>query len=82
MVITMTPEQSKMARAGLGWPLTQLAAEARIGRATAARFELGEPVQAETIEAIRNAFVAKGVEIIDAGQISKSGGPGVRLIAG
>lgn len=68
-----------MARAGLGWSLTQMAKEAGIGRATAARFELGEPVQAESVTAIRSAFTDAGVEIIGAGETSETGGPGVRM---
>jgi transcriptional regulator with XRE-family HTH domain len=77
----MTPEQSKMARAGLGWSLTRLATEAHIGRATAARFELGEAVQDETVDAIRKAFTNAGVDLIQAGQQSKTGGAGVRFQA-
>jgi transcriptional regulator with XRE-family HTH domain len=63
----MTPEQSRMARAALKWSLTDLAAEAGVGRATAARFELGEPVTAETVAALRGAFEAKRVRFIDKG---------------
>jgi transcriptional regulator with XRE-family HTH domain len=80
MVITMTPEQSKMARAALGWSLTRLATEAGIGRATVARFELGETVQSDSVDALRRAFVNAGMELIEAGKASKAGGgPGVRI---
>jgi transcriptional regulator with XRE-family HTH domain len=82
MVITMTSEQSKMARAALGWSLTRLATEANIGRATAARFELGEQVQNDTVKAIRAAFAHAGIDMIDPGKPSKLGGAGVRFQAG
>jgi len=79
MVISMAPEQSKMARAALGWSLTRLATEAGIGRATAARFELGETVQLDSIAAMERAFSNAGIELIEAGRASRAGGgPGVR----
>jgi len=45
-----------MARAARGWTLTEMAEAAGVGRATAARFELGEPVKRDTIAAIRSAY--------------------------
>lgn len=81
MVITMSPEQSRMARAALGWSLTQLATEAKIGRATAARFELGDAVQKESVDAIIKAFDDAGLEIIERGKTLRAGGAGVRFKA-
>lgn len=79
MVISMTPEQSRMARAALGWSLTRLSTEAGIGRATAARFELGDAMNAESVAAIGKAFASAGLVLIEDGKISRAGGVGVRL---
>ena len=74
-----------MARAALGWSLTDLAAAAGLGRATIARFELGETVAEASITAMRTALESGGVEFIPAGAVVKSGkspnGAGVRLKA-
>ncbi len=56
----MTPTQSRMARAALKWSLSDLAKAARVGRATAARFELGEAVGDGPISAMRRALESKG----------------------
>ncbi len=72
-----------MARAALGWSLSELATQAGLGRATIARFELGDAVAADTMSAIREALERGGVEFISAGSIVRDGkggsGPGVRL---
>jgi transcriptional regulator with XRE-family HTH domain len=54
-----------MARAGLGWAITQLAENANVGRATVARFETGkgESIPA-TLAAIQRAFEAAGIEFL------------------
>ena len=74
-----------MARAALGWSLTDLAAAAGLGRATIARFELGETVAEASISAMRTALEGGGVEFIPAGAVVKPGkspsGAGVRLRA-
>lgn len=79
----MKPEQSKMARAALGWSLTDLATHASLGRATVARFELGETVAGNSVDAMRSALERGGVEFIAAGATIKDGkgsaGVGVRL---
>jgi transcriptional regulator with XRE-family HTH domain len=79
----MIPEQSKMARAALGWSLSELATHASLGRATVARFELGEVVATNSIDAMRGALEHGGVEFIAAGATVKDGkgpaGVGVRL---
>ena len=63
IVIAMTPTQSRMARAALKWSLTDLANQAGVGRATIARFELGDgETAADTIEKIRAALVNAGAD--------------------
>lgn len=59
-----------MARAALKWSLTDLAEAAGIGRASVARFELGETVAQSTIDAMRAAFEAKRVRFIDEGSFA------------
>lgn len=56
-----------MARACLKWSLTDLAAASGVGRATAARFELGEPVGDRAILAMRTALEVAGAKMIDKG---------------
>mgnify|MGYP003814373603 CR=1 FL=1 len=75
IVLMITAVQSKMARAALGWGVRDLAREANVGVSTVTRFEAGaEPIPA-TLEAIRRALEAAGVEFIP----ENGGGPGVRL---
>jgi transcriptional regulator with XRE-family HTH domain len=54
-----------MARAGIGWDITQLAHSAKVGRATVARFETGkgESIPA-TLAAIQRALEAAGIEFL------------------
>jgi hypothetical protein len=61
----ITPVQSKMARAGLGWSIKRLAIAAKVGVATVARFEVGrgETIPA-TQAAIQRALEAAGVEFL------------------
>lgn len=59
-----------MARALLKWSLTDLAEASGVGRATVARFELGEPVSAALVQAMRIALEAKRVRIIDTGKFA------------
>jgi|SRR5437588_6276828 len=61
----ITAAQSKMARAGLGWNIGQLAANANVGAATVARFETskGEIIPA-TLAAIQRALEAAGIEFL------------------
>ena len=58
----MNITQSKMARAALGWSLDELARAAGIAPRTVAKFETGGNVMPETVEAMRKAFVAQGVD--------------------
>lgn len=75
----MTPTQSKMARAGLGWSLPDLATASGVSRMTAVRFESGQTVAPETVTAIRTAYEANGVILLADGEKSSGGGAGVRL---
>lgn len=71
----MTPIQSKMARVALGWGTRDLAQKANVSPDTIARLERGERLRAGTMETIRTAFEAAGIEFIP----ENGGGAGVRL---
>lgn len=71
----MSPEQCKMARAGLGLGVRELAALADVSTNTITRLERGEALYPRTVEAIRSALEAAGVEFIP----ENGGGAGVRL---
>lgn len=66
----MTPTQSRMARAALGWSLSDLSKASGIGRATIARFENGSEVREENVAQLRAAFEAKRVRFIDSGKFA------------
>jgi transcriptional regulator with XRE-family HTH domain len=51
-----------MARAALGWSGADLAKAAGISARTVAKFELGQVVSADTVEAFRKALVQAGIE--------------------
>lgn len=71
----MTPEQSKMARAGLGMSVRELAERAKVSTNTVSRLEAGEELKVRTVEAIQRALEEAGVEFI----AENGGGAGVRL---
>ncbi|UUL84171.1 helix-turn-helix domain-containing protein [Sphingomonas qomolangmaensis] len=54
----------------LDWSLSDLAEAAGVGRATAARFELGQSVQDETAQALRSAFESRRIRFIDSGKMA------------
>jgi transcriptional regulator with XRE-family HTH domain len=64
-----------MARTALGWGVRDLAKYAKVGVDTISRFERGEALRERTIEDIRRAFEAAGIEFI----AENGGGPGLRL---
>lgn len=68
-----------MARAALRWSIDDLAAQAKVGRATIARFETGSAPRADTITALRETLETAGVILLDVGETSAGGGAGVRL---
>jgi transcriptional regulator with XRE-family HTH domain len=60
--------QCRMARAGLGLTLDDLAAASGVARRTIAKFENGGNVLPEKVEALRAALVAAGAEFINGGK--------------
>ena len=72
----MTPAQVRAARALIDWSQQRLADVSNIGVATIRNFEGGKSAaQNATLDVLRRALEAGGVEFIDA----NGGGPGVRL---
>jgi len=71
----MIAVQCKMARVALGLGVRDAAALAQVAPATISRLEAGEELKPRTIDAIRSAFEAAGVQFID----ENGGGAGVRL---
>lgn len=69
-VTSMNPLQSKMARTALGWSVTDLSTFSGVGRSTVARFELGQNVQPDRVQAMRRAFEGKGVQFVDSGKLA------------
>jgi len=67
----LAPEQSRAARAWLGWSQDQLAGTAKVSVSTIRDFEAGKraPI-ANNLEAIRRAFEASGVTFESAGGIA------------
>jgi len=72
-VMVFSPVQCRMARGALGLGIRDLAASANVSVDTVLRFERGEELKERTIETIRRAFEAAGVEFTNGDQ------PGVRL---
>ncbi|NJL09130.1 MAG: helix-turn-helix domain-containing protein [Methylacidiphilales bacterium] len=67
-----------MARAALGLTVRGLADAAGVSHDTIVRFEAGEELKPRTVDAIRRALEAAGVEFI----AENGGGAGVRLRKG
>jgi len=59
------PEQLRMARAGLGWTLQDLAGRAGVNPNTISRFEQGRDVMAGKLRRIEATLAAAGVRFID-----------------
>ena len=57
-----------MARAALEWSLDALATAAGVSRRTVLRFESGEAIQPEKMEAMRATLVAKGIVFTNGGK--------------
>lgn len=72
----MLPVQCRMARAALGLGVRELAAAAKVATDTVTRFERGDELKPRTIDALRLAFEAAGVEFTNGDK------PGVRLTKG
>ena len=71
----MNPVQCRMARAALQLGVRELAQIARVSPTTITRLERGESLHPRTVEAVRAALEAGGVEFIP----RDGGGVGVRL---
>lgn len=75
VVIKMNSIQCKMARVALGLGVRELASLANVAQATISRLERGEELKPATVQSIRTALEAAGVEFI----AENGGGAGVRL---
>lgn len=69
----MQAVQCRMARAAVGWGVRDLATEAKVSVDTVVRLEKGGVLKERTVDAIRRALEAAGVEFTNGDQ------PGVRL---
>jgi transcriptional regulator with XRE-family HTH domain len=77
--IMLTPQQSRAARAMLGWSREELAEKAGLSAGTVTGFELlGADSKISTLHKMRRALEAAGLEFIEQGQASLDGGSGVR----
>lgn len=75
----LSPLQSRLARAALGWSIKEAASAAGVGFNTLARFEVGGDTYAKTLQKITATYEAAGVTFLSAGQSSLDGGEGVRF---
>lgn len=66
-----------MARAALGLGVRDLAKAAEVSPDTIARFERGEELRTSTVETIRKALEAQGIQFLEGGQVATA--PGVAL---
>lgn len=71
----MNAAQMRMARAALGWGVRDLAEKAGITANTVTRIENGADAKQSTIDAMRSAFEAAGIEFIP----ENGGGAGIRF---
>lgn len=72
----MRPAHLRMARAGLGWTLKELAERAEVNLNTISRYEAGKEVLTGTANRIESVLSAQGVEFLYEDGFR---GPGVRL---
>lgn len=81
--MSLSSAQCRAARALIGWSQNQLVEASGVAKSTVANFEIGsrEP-HSRTLRDLRAALEAAGIEFLDDGQASASGGAGVRLKAG
>jgi len=75
VVNLMNAAQCKMARAALGWGVRDLATAAQVSTQTVTRFERGDRLKEPTIDILRSALEAAGIEFIP----ENGGGAGVRF---
>jgi transcriptional regulator with XRE-family HTH domain len=67
--VIMRIVQCRMARSGLRWTLDDFAHQSGVSRRTIARFELGEKVTPQTVEALRKTLERAGAKFVDEDQI-------------
>ena len=72
----MTPEQYKMAKAALGLSNPEVAGQTGLHRNTLNKLDKGEG-KASTVQLVRLTLEAKGIQFLEAGQVSV--GPGVAI---
>jgi transcriptional regulator with XRE-family HTH domain len=80
--LALAPEQCRAARAMLDWSVEELAARAHVTADWLAAFEQGrEPGDGFDHEAerLRRVLEEAGIELLDAGEASSGGGPGLRI---
>ncbi len=76
----LTPAICRAARGLLGISQAQLASSAKVGLSTVRNFEAGRSVPVtNNLAAIQDVLSAGGADLIAAGEMSRSGGGGVRL---
>jgi transcriptional regulator with XRE-family HTH domain len=78
----MTPTQSRMARAALNLSGSDLSKKAGVGINTISRFEQGGDTRVSSVEAMQRVLEGLGVVFVGQGEVSLSGGAGVRLSEG
>jgi transcriptional regulator with XRE-family HTH domain len=61
----ITPKHLRMARAGLGWTLADLAKRADVNPNTLSRYEVGKDVLASTVHKVEHVLRAAGVSFIE-----------------
>lgn len=77
--MTMTPEQCRMARAGLGLSIAELSEATGLRPSTISAFERGGSPLQRTVDALRAELEARGALFFGQGDGVPSGGAGVRL---
>ncbi|WP_431861376.1 helix-turn-helix domain-containing protein [Azospirillum sp.] len=77
----ITAAQIRAARAILGWKQTDLAERSGVSEMSVKNIERGaSDPRGSTLAKLQSAFEAAGVQFLDPGQHSMSGGHGVRLL--
>ncbi|MDF2622136.1 MAG: hypothetical protein K0S00_4795 [Xanthobacteraceae bacterium] len=81
--LALAPEQCRAARAMLDWSVAELALRAHVTAGWIAAFEQGrEPgdgLDPNEAERLRRVLEEAGIELLDAGEPSSGGGPGLRI---
>ncbi len=73
----MTPEQFRMAKAALGINNPELAEATGLHRNTLNKLDKGEG-KASTVQHVRLALEAKGVQFLEAGQVAAGAGVAIK----